>query len=438
MKNFIELFIKILVPVCSLFGREAIQAAEYAYHPSSPMHLGGGFNPYKPTEAYLECVDHDGLKPLDTPANRELTITIDTVKSRHDLYSKTEMSAAVSGSYGPFSGSGSINKLDEISFNENDFNWIIVLKSDMGKYGLKNPRPNVELKQLSLTDAYDRCGSEIVVQERRGVMLYAFVSVHNLSHSERHELESVINGGFNNYIYSMETSAKYQSILKFSYAVGTVSIRVHAQGGAGLTELADIVGGGENNFANYERLPDLVNKYVKSFNPKTAVPLQYFTTSLKSFKANLPPRYADFRSAQVGQLYEKYLDALKAVQRIDALLSPNANSDVNISEAERTSLEGSRRRYQYNLDKLYTAGKSCFDEKAALCSLPKLSDFKIHWPKENVERMCEKKRIDALNKRYYPHDYYEIAARRNLVPIIGHTQGKIGIIGYGDCTKEYL
>lgn len=434
MKNFVKTFVHLFV----VFFIGATQAAEYTYHPSSPMHLGGGFNPYKPTEAYLECVEHDGLKPLDTPANRELTITIDTVKSRHDLYSKTEMSAAVSGSYGPFSGSGSINKLDEITFNENDFNWIIVLKSDMGKYGLKNPRPNAELKQLSSAQAYDRCGSEIVVQERRGVMLYAFVSVHNLSQSERHEMESAIDGGFNNSIYSVEASAKYQSILKFSYAVGTVSIRVHAQGGAGLAELADIVGGGENSFANYERLPDLVNKYVKSFNPNTAVPLQYFTTSLKSFKAGLPTRYGDFHSALVGQLYEKYLDALKIVQRIDALLSPNANHDINISDTERTSLEGSRRRYQDNLDKLYTAGKSCFDEKAAICSLPKISDFKIHWPKENIGRMCEKKRNDALSKGYYPQDYYEIASRRNLVPIVGHTNGKIGIIGYGDCNKEYL
>lgn len=428
---------KKLLSLLILFTMPSAQAADYTYHPSAPMYLGGGFNPYKPTEAYLDCIDHDGIKPLDTPANRELTITIDTVKSRHDLYSKTEMSASIAGSYGPFSGSGSVNKLDEITFNENDFNWIIVLKSDMGKYGLKNPRPNATLTQLSSAQSFDRCGSEIVVQERRGVIFYAFVSVHNLSKSERHEMEAAIDGGFNNSIYSIEASAKYKSILQFSYAIGTVSIRIHAQGGEGISKLADIVGGGENNFANYGRLPDLVKDYVKSFNPTNAVPLQYFTTSLNSFKAGLPAKYGNFHATQVGQLYEKYLDTQKTIQRIDAILSPNSTSGLVITDAERTALEVARQSYHENLEKLYITGRGCFDDKAP-CNLPKLSDYKINWPKEDPNNKCESKRDDALTKGYYPMDFYEIARSRNLVPIIGHSKGKIGIVGYGHCSEEYI
>jgi len=426
---------KLVSLTMSLFICSA-QAADYTYHPSSPMYLSGGFNPYKPTEAYLECIDHEGIKPLDTPANRDLTITIDTVKSRHDLYSKTDMSASVSGSYGPFSGSASVNKLDEVTFNENDFNWIIVLKSDMGKYGLKNPRLSNTASNLSSDQLYARCGSEIVTQERRGVMLYAFVSVHNLSQSERHEMEATLDGGFNNAVYSVEASAKYRSILQFSYAIGTVSIRVHAQGGDGLSRLADIIGGGENNFANYGKLPDLVNAYVKSFNPANAVPLQYFTTSLNAFKAGLPTRYGDFHSAQVGQLYEKYLDTLKTIQRIDTLLSPNTTSDLILSDEQRNTLENIRSRYQINFEKLYVAGRRCFEEKAS-CSLPKVNDIKVTWPREDANKICDRKRDDALTKGYYPLNYYEMARSRNLVPIIGHSNGKIGVIGYGDCNKEY-
>jgi len=428
MKNIFYLLITVFI--CSA------QASDYTYHPSSPMYLSGGFNPYKPTEAYLECIDHDGIKSLDTPSNQNLTITIDTVKSRHDLYSKTDMSASVSGSYGPFSGSASINKLDEITFNENDFNWIIVLKSDMGKYGLKNPRLNNSLSNLPSMQLFSRCGSEIVTQERRGVMLYAFISVHNLSQSERHEMESTIGGGFNNTAFSAAASAKYRSILQFSYAVGTVSIRIQAQGGEGLSKLADIIGGGENNFANYGRLPDIVNDYVKSFNPSNAVPLQYFTTSLNAFKTGLPARFGDFQSALVGQLYEKYLDSLKTIQKVDSLLSPNNTNDINITDNDRKSLETVREVYQGNLEKLYAAGRLCFDDKSN-CLLPKINDVRVNWPKGDINKICSNKRDDALVKGYYPLNYYEMARKRDLVPIIGHINNTIGIIGYGECMREF-
>lgn len=416
---------------------QSLFAAEYTYHPSSPMNLKGGFNPFKPTEAYLECLEKTTVEALETPNNRSLNIQISTVKSRRDLYSKTNISASISGSYGPFSGSASTSKLDEVTFNENDFNWIIVLKSDMGKYGLVRPKLDPSLLNLSDEALYDRCGTEIVTKERRGVMLYALITVHNLSQSERHEMESQIGGGISTAVYSADAAAKYKSILQFSYAVGTVSITVDAQGGKGLKELADVVGNGSNEFANYAKLPELVNKYVKDFNPDNAVPLQYFTTSIKAFRPSLTPRRSSFEATQVGIIYEKYLDTVKTLSRIDTLLSPNHTQGFEITNEQRQVLLRARDVFEKNMNDLYEAGRRCFNETLNSCKPPKLVDFPLVWPRLSTDKLCELKRDDALRKGYYPGEYYDLAKSRNLVPIIGDTPNGIGIVGYNDCESEY-
>lgn len=414
-----------------------LRAAQYSYHPLSPMYLGGGFNPFNPTEAYLRCLNPAKTIPLETPNNRDLSIQISVVKSRHDLYSKTDMSASVSGSYGPFSGGGSVTKMDEITFNENDFHWIIVLKSDMGKYGLENPQLTDEVKNMSSDQILNRCGSEIVTQERRGVMLYALVTVHNLSQSERHEMETKIGGGINTGIYSVAVSGKYKSILQFSYAVGTVSIALEAQGGSGIKDLADIIGGGENNFANYSKLPDIVNAYVKGFNPDNAVPLQYFSTSLTAFKTGVTLRSSDFQATQVGLIYEKYLDINKTISRIDTLLSPNNNTGIEISQHQRQELSDVRDIYEKYRDDLYDAGRKCFNEKLNSCKTPKTREPVITWPKLNPNKLCKIKRDDVLLKGLYPQAYYNLAESRNLVPILGSTATGIEIVGYYPCEEEY-
>jgi hypothetical protein len=310
----------------------------------------------------------------------------------------------------------------------------------MGRWGLVNPRLKKTSSELSSDQLYVRCGSEIVTQQSVGVMIYALVTVHNVSQSERHELESKIGGGYKNVALSADVSAKYKSIVEFSYAVGTVSMLVEAFGGEGIKKFADIVGGGgPNDFANFEKLPDLINAYVKDFDPQNAVPLDYTTTSLAAFKTGLPARVGDFNSTEVGAIYVRYIDSVKTLERIDSLLSPNNSSEIVLSDSQRIGLEEARKLYQNNLNVLYSAGVECFNEKNnGQCKLPAIKDINVVWPKSDINKLCARKRDDALAKNYLPYEYYLMAVRRNLVPIIDFTQnGVLGVVGYNKCANEY-
>lgn len=429
-----------LIMLSSVFVTQFSSASLYPFNPSSPMYIGGGFNPFKPNEGYLDCIDYDNTKSLDTPNNRELYITVSKVESRKDFYSKTDFSASVSASYGPFSGSGSVNKMDEVSFNENDFHWVVVMKSNMGRWGLVNPRLQPSLSSMSDDQLYRRCGSEIVTQQSKGVMIYALVTVHNMSQSERHEFESQIGAGFNNVVYGASVAAKFKSIVQFSYAVGSVSMLVDAFGGEGIKRFADIVGGStDQSFANFEKLPDLINAYVKDFNPQNAVPLDYTTTSLAAFKPDLQVKYSDFKTAEVGAIYIRYIDTLKTIEKIDNILSPNYGSDESLTDSVRSGLESARSLYLDNQYALYDAGRKCFNPtQDNFCKLPKISDIKVVWPRGNINKICTQKRDDALGKNYYPYEFYQMAVKRNLIPILDiNDNGSLSIVGYNKCLDEY-
>jgi hypothetical protein len=69
--------------------------------------------------------------------------------------------------------------------------------------------------------------------------------------------------------------------------------------------------------------------------------------------------------------------------------------------------------------------------------MPKINFNAILWPKMDPNKLCEIKREDALEKGYYPMEYYLMAKSRNLVPNIGLNNDGVGIVGYGICESEY-
>lgn len=418
------------------------QAGEYSYHDKSPMHLGGGFDPFRPTEDSPKCVEDFKAIPLDTQSNRKTSIIMDVVKSRTDLYSKVEMSMSSSASYGAFSGNFSYSSLDEIEFNEDSLNWIVLFKSDLGKYGF-SPTLKQEYKNYDNDELVYSCGSEVVTQERRGVMIYALVSVHNLSKNEKHFLEKSFSGSYGSGAFDASMDASYKSILNYSYAVGTVNVRIEAVGGPGIKNFAAAIGGKPNSYANYENLPTIISSYISEFVSNNAVPVQYFTTPILKLKGiSRSKNESSFRGDRVAHLYEEYLSTLKEIKRIDDVLNNPKERSKFFADSFKNKKQGLIKSRSLLIDKmnsLYNDGVNCFNPALKNCSISptSLNAVEIDWPELDKEKLCQQARDTALSKSLYNYSFYEMANEQNLVPNVELMNGKIGINGYETCEDSF-
>jgi hypothetical protein len=95
---------KFIIAACMLVLLNCVfttstEAAEYLYHPHSPLRLGAGFDPIAISDTKLECLDYDGITPPRLAGATSTSFEISMVKSHQDLLEKTQRDTSVSASY---------------------------------------------------------------------------------------------------------------------------------------------------------------------------------------------------------------------------------------------------------------------------------------------------------------------------------------------------
>lgn len=205
-------------------------AGNYAYYPNSPLHMGGGYNPYLPDEIYLNCIEHDGEGPVDSDGATSTYVSLEQVKTREDFYRHIDFSASIAGSYKFYKGETSVQMESERAFHSDSFSWIVLFRSNYGRYILKNPRLKPEFSSYSHTELYQACGSEVAIHRNKSVMVYALFTIHNVSASERNRLETHFKGGANGGVWSASVESSYKKIVQEAAANNSVRLSVYALG----------------------------------------------------------------------------------------------------------------------------------------------------------------------------------------------------------------
>ncbi len=82
-----------------IFFNATALGAKYEYHPNTRLYMGGGYNPFKPTEGFFDCIEHDGEKAVDSNGAVSTLVRIEQVKTRQEFYQKIDFSASIAGSF---------------------------------------------------------------------------------------------------------------------------------------------------------------------------------------------------------------------------------------------------------------------------------------------------------------------------------------------------
>ena len=427
--------LKILALAAAVFSSTVAQAEQYQYLPEARLYLGGGYNPYYPREGFLECVEHDGVRPADTSGAASANVEMSLVKSREDLYSKLHFSMSLAGSYSFFSASGSLRIDNEDTFHSDSLTWIVLFEQNYGRYVLKNPRLKEEYKRTREADLYRSCGSEIVTEATKSSMVYALITVKNLSESHKRDMEATFGASMKGGLWSASMNGKFSSLLKTAMELTQVRVEIKAIGGKGITDLSDVVGGtaGDlNSYINYGNIPTVLNAYLKGMTSDNAVPTQFITTHLSRFRTSIKEDYNDFRSKQIERIYSKYLEAEDTVKKIDKILDGEDRVAYILDAPATTRLERSRGEYTDWLNQLNAAGESCFD-RSKKCDVPATRAAKVVWPAKNENYFCHLKRREAYDAGLVQPGLMDIAEKRNLRPIIEYRNNQPVVEGWELC-----
>ena len=76
-----------------------LKAEIYGYHPLGRMYLGGGHNPFFPTQAYPRCLKDSVVKAVGSSGATTTTMDFSQVKSRQEFHQKIGFSSTLEGSF---------------------------------------------------------------------------------------------------------------------------------------------------------------------------------------------------------------------------------------------------------------------------------------------------------------------------------------------------
>jgi hypothetical protein len=379
-----------VVPVgfLALFLLAETSYADYhLYHDSSPLSLGAGFDPSTPLEAFRRCVDFDGPVALDTAGAIQSRFSLDLVTSQQSLYEQLNMSASVSAQYAFFVSGGAGGAFDsESALARDSVTWIISLSSDYGRFEMINPHLKGEAQALitsnQTAEFARRCGTHVVLQERRGASLAAVFTIHNLTQSRRESLTASFQAGGSYGLFSGSVAATYRSFLSEAVRAGTVSVKVFAIGGDGVKLLSGLVKVTDDLAA----LQAVLQNYAKTnLGAGNATAMSYTSGTMSAFGWLGSPKDIKLRDHVLVQLHDLFAatraNANRLQQIIRAYSDPNSGFHAILTEADIIRLTADYDAHGQFLTVIRQLATDCRGNDAK-CQLPSSSSYPkdVSWP----------------------------------------------------------
>jgi len=395
-------------------------AGSYQYHPSSTLHLGGGFDPSDPQRVHLTCIDSDQPEHLegdakDSTVKTEFSVSI--VSDRKQLYQQLNIDAKLSARYLFASGSASFSLDDQYQFESTDLVWTLKANTDYGRWILKNPRiNNVGMTALKQKRFDITCGTEFVHQERRVAQVVAVYSMHNLSESQKTKIQVALSGSASiTASAGGDFSAHMNSMLNKAEQSSRININIFAIGGNGITMLASI--------AEKDKLEDvgtIMKQYIEKISPTNVPAAEYLTGSWEIFGISVFPSDTTHCDLVLQELYFNYADLESEFRKIGEILRASAKDQRTTTDNQKSQIAQLAKDYvtlDTKLVSLITLGRQYLKAKDSdqVCKLTAPIEYKVRWPDQTTElRWDRKDSAGNLYKIEFP------VATRNLHGQIYH------------------
>ncbi|MEH2509462.1 hypothetical protein V1291_000816 [Nitrobacteraceae bacterium AZCC 1564] len=336
----------VIAGIVAYVGCYPSKAAEFGYHPSNTLFLGAGLDAADPTSARPTCLTFKTARlggGVDS-----VRFEAKMIKSRKELYESLSVSASLSARYSFFGGAAGLNLDNQYSFTSDELVWIVYGFTDYGRFGIADAPTLVGGDDISpanliakkmYTEFSDKCGSEVVIQERRGAWAAVIYSARGMSESSKKSLEASFSASVGSGLFSADVQTKYKSFLQNAAQLSQIKVSAYGVGGGGISDISSLV----TDYTDVNKVAEALAKYMKDFNEKTAVPLTYYTQSMKIVGWKPTKSLPDI--ASIDAFLTSYYDFLQTLNslngRITRILN-NVNNGLSsyLTEKQISELNG--------------------------------------------------------------------------------------------------
>jgi hypothetical protein len=309
------------------------EAAEYLYHPHSPLALGAGFDPIAIDDTKSECIQHKGIRPPNSTGAIGTTFEVAIVRSHQELLEKTQRDTSISASYTFFSTGYSESSFNQYSFSKNSLTWVLRGYSSYGTFELIDPTLKPDYAALDDKSLVRRCGREIITKEVRGAQVALIYHLDDLSESTVSKLERSFQGGASVGGLSADVKSRYQQFLAKASSASRLSMNIDAIGGPGVQALSGLVTAADD----VSRVESVVSTYISRITPDSAPGLRFFSASTLSALAGRRDAESEHRARQIlAQLYVAETNVLSKLARVQRALDPN---EIYLRELDSKTVE---------------------------------------------------------------------------------------------------
>lgn len=402
--------------LCALFF-QYVFGATYHYHPSTTLYLGSGFNPLHTDTAFGQCLTYDGVTKVDGTGAVETLYSLSLVKSKKDLFNQLSISASMSAQSLFWSADGGIDYFSEHKFHSDSITWMVLAKSDYGRYVLNNVQLTKEAQTLLDAKKHEefarRCGTEFVNQQKKAVMAAAIFTVSNLSQENKSKLTAHFKGSYSEGFFNADVETKYKSFFSEAMLNSRMAVSVYAIGGAGITYFSSLV----SNSGELRNIQKVVAEYVKTLDSDNAVPMQYLSGSMEIFGyRGQNPANIYKRNRVLGYIYHNYENAVASAERLRDIISLQ-----DITYFKFLTKKQLKQYLELYLDienyiaELLEMADICYDD-VKNCQIPqKILPFVV-WPMGKAS-FCEQKRLKAYHVGLLNDEELQRLRIYNLIPI---------------------
>lgn len=301
----------------------AEKQGKYDYHPDSVLSLGGGFNPESLFNGYLSCIEYEGTVNTDGDGAGDMEYVSELITSRKELMTHLGISSKISAQGLFISGDAGINYLNNFSYLDNSLTLMIMAKVSFGRTSLPqkislSPEYKKLLEDGKHAEFKERCGTHFVNSVKSGAFMFALIRAQDVTEKTRSEFEAHANlkvGG----IVGGGTDNRFNSTLNNLAQSGSITVRIYANGGAGVMALENIIIDRELSIKD---ITTQIHKYMKTMTVERARPISYQTKSMSllGYKPIGDLNY-DPRDEALVDLFHKIERAKSTLDNIKAALS---------------------------------------------------------------------------------------------------------------------
>jgi hypothetical protein len=339
---------------------QASDPTYYSFYPGSPMSLGVGISPQDLRQAKQKCITSEEY-PLDSGA-LSTNFHLYAVSSNYELKEAFKLDLRLDASYLTAKAGGSYHIDSGSHVNQSDLLIVVTAESEFPRRGL---RPPVKLTQEAqdlltagnVTEFDGICGSQLVIQERRGARVSAVLTISDISRESRAKITSSAHAGGSFGPVSASASLDIDKELKAASAQHRVTVDIRATGGEGFGKLGQILQ--TLSGKGVGAIEGALGTFMTTFTAENPAPIGYFIGPMPGRNAAFTDLWTDLKLAKLYSLVDDYRSAQRDVNEVTGVLHHDDPRAEVFDSMQLKQLEQSKARLQTFMETVADAHEKC-------------------------------------------------------------------------------